>query len=95
MSNGMVAQEEVDALDAELKYAHDKWAGSFDGLNTLSDWVTYITQYASKSARMDYNKQEQYDCLIKAAGLALNAATRVRTGDIAPRHFDALGAGAK
>ena len=88
MSN-RVAEQEFENLRIALEKAEAKWPGEFDENNTLNDWVTYICMYATESALMrNINTQRQYTCLIKAAGLALTAATRLRTEQIAPRHYD-------
>ena len=85
-------QQEIDAVIAEAEYAFQKWGTAFDDNNTLNDWVTYISMYATEAAKID-NKAypiTQYEKLIKAANLALTAAKRIRTGTIALRHYDAL-----
>jgi hypothetical protein len=80
-----VAPEEFEALMEELVYA-TKWGTDFDRKNTLNDWVTYINIYASNAARMD--QEDPHAQLIKAAGLALTAATYVRKNKVTARHYD-------
>lgn len=83
-----------DLMDQAVSSA-GKWSDSFDDANTLNDWVTYICTYATDAARMGTtaaHRMRAYDKLIKAANLALLAATRVRGdtefGKLAPRHYD-------
>lgn len=85
-----VAQQDYDALKREQDYAHDKWGDKFDDKNTLNDWVTYAAMYSTDAARMDRQDDQdwQYRMLIKAAGLLMAAATRVREGLLADRHYD-------
>ena len=82
---------EIVAVTEERDYALKKWGTVFDDKNTLNDWVTYITLYASQAAQVDIagDVNEQYAKLIKAANLALTAAYRIRTADVAERHYDA------
>ena len=77
--------EEFEAVIGELQYA-TKWGTDFDDKNTLNDWVTYVCMYASDAAKM--GEEDPYSKLIKAAGLALTAATRIRNKTTAPRHYD-------
>lgn len=80
--------EEIDAVARERAYALEKWGEAFDNANTLNDWVTYSTMYATDASRMGHATTHQYGLLIKAAGLLLNAAERVRTSRVAPRHYE-------
>ncbi len=86
-----VTQQDYDALKREQDYAHEKWGDEFDDRNTLNDWVTYAAMYSTDAARMDcQNDQDwQYRMLIKAAGLLMAAATRVREDRLTARHYDA------
>lgn len=79
---------EIDAVMQELCYAQQKWGDGFDDANTINDWVTYLTMYATDAAKMGADFEEQYAGFIKAAGLALNAASRLRRGAVAPRHYE-------
>lgn len=73
----------------ELKYANDKWGTEFDDKNTLNDWVTYITIYASDAAKMVTPPAEQRSKLLKAAGLAVSALSALeRNGSFAERHYE-------
>lgn len=86
----MFGIEEVEAVSREVEYAENKWGTAFDDKNTLNDWVAYITMYASDAARMDImdDQDAQYRMMIKAAGLALNCAGRIRENQISGRHYD-------
>lgn len=87
----MFTEHDLEQVRKEAEYAAQKWGTDFDDQNSLNDWVTYITMYASDAARIDLqdNPDKQYAFLIKAAGLALNAASYVRNGNLHPRHYDA------
>ncbi len=82
--------EDFAAVRVELDNAFDRWGDEFDNKNTLNDWVTYICMYATSAAKMELQDDPdyQYEQLIKAAGLCLNAATRVRRGKVMARHYD-------
>lgn len=79
---------ELDAIVNELSYAAEKWGTAFDDKNTLNDWVTYAALYATDAIKLGQGQDVQYSFLIKAAGLLVNAAQRVRTGRVAPRHYE-------
>ena len=81
-------QLELDRINAELEYAAEKWGTDFDDKNTLNDWISYAGMYSTDAARMGNDEDKQYAMLIKAAGLLVNAAERVRTGRVAPRHYE-------
>ena len=86
---GRINGIEIGHLADEAIESAGKWSEDFDEKNTLNDWVTYACMYATDAAKMGISKDEQHAKLIKAANLCLLAATRVRTGTIAPRHYDA------
>jgi len=79
---------EIGAIEGELDYAAEKWGTDFDDKNTLNDWVTYATLYGTDAAKMGNGQDVQYSFLIKAAGLLIIAANRVRRGEVAPRHYE-------
>lgn len=87
----MFSVREIDAVRSEVQYAEETWGREFDDKNTMNDWVTYITMYASDAAKIVHmdDQDYQYRMMIKVAGLALNAAQRIRTNDISDRHYDA------
>lgn len=84
-----ISRIEIENLATERAYSR-KWGTSFDDKNTLNDWVTYITMYATESAKIGIKNDSKaiYKKLIKSANLVLLAAERVRKGTIAPRHYD-------
>ncbi len=86
----LVLSQDYNALKREQSYAHEKWGDEFDDRNTLNDWVTYSTMYATDAARMDRQDDQdwQYRMLIKSAGLLMAAATRVRERRLTARHYD-------
>lgn len=84
-------EPEFASVVEERMYSLTQWdITDFDDKNTLNDWVTYISMYATESAKMARRDDAHaiYDKLIKAANLALLAAERVRSGTVAPRHYD-------
>lgn len=85
-----VQEYDFNALDRELRYAWSKWGGEFDDKNTINDWIAYATLYMGDAAKIE-NKDDQvtqYGFLLKAAGLLLTAAARVRQNRIAGRHYE-------
>jgi hypothetical protein len=86
----VISKQVLDHVLGENQYAHDKWGDKFDNKNTLNDWVTYITMYATDAARMDIrdDAEQQYALMVKAANLALCCATRLNGRALAPRHYD-------
>jgi hypothetical protein len=82
---------EFESLIEERIYSMTQWdSEDFDDKNTLNDWVTYITIYAGEAAKMKRRDDPAaiYGKLIKVANLALLVAERVRSGTVAPRHYD-------
>ena len=81
-------EKEFLAIIREREYAEEKWGAEFDDKNTLNDWVAYATMYASDAPKIGNTGEQTYGFLIKAAGLLINAASRVRENRIADRHYE-------
>ena len=83
-------EKQLKDVLTEIEYAFSKWGDKFDDENTLNDWVTYICMYATDAAMIKNQDDPDaiYRSLIKAAGLAMNAANRVATNRVAGRHYD-------
>ena len=76
-------------IEKELEYARDKWGTEFDDKNTLNDWLTYATMYATDAAKMSTPSHRVRPLLIKAAGLLISAIDRLDVnGKFAPRHYE-------
>jgi len=75
-------------IKAEIARADVMWGTEFDDKNTLNDWIAYANIYLGQAANMKASQTEQYTNLLKAAGLIVNAATRVKSGNIQARHYD-------
>jgi hypothetical protein len=86
----MLSELDIQAVRDEVEQAELKWGMDFDDKNTLNDWVAYIGMYSTDAAKIEvqHNPDYQYAQLIKAAGLCINAATRVREGRLQLRHYD-------
>ena len=79
----------LEEIKAERVYQDQKWGTDFDNKNTINDWVTYITQYATKAATMGLSKDEQRKFILKTATLGVAALeTFDRNNGFAPRHYD-------
>lgn len=85
----------ADDVILELDYAQ-KWGPEFDKKNTLNDWATFITMYATDAAKLSKSErgaeprpmEESRKLLIKAAGLCFSAIKSIDAGGPAPRHYD-------
>ena len=88
--SNVVAEEDIKLLVDTVSDAEKAWGTDFDDHNTLNDWATYVGIYVARATSIENknNQALQYDALIKAAGLALTAAARVRQGAVDPRHYD-------
>lgn len=86
----IVETEDITALVTAIDNAEKQWGTAFDDSNNLNDWVTYVGIYTSRAAAIENKRRTdiQYDALIKAAGLALTAAARIRQDTVQPRHYD-------
>lgn len=79
----------IDEIKTERTYQDQKWGTTFDDKNTINDWVTYITQYATKAVAMGISKDDQRKFLLKTATLGVAALeTFDRNKGFAPRHYD-------
>lgn len=90
MTSRIVQLEDYTRLEQTVDHAEAQWGTDFDDKNTLNDWVAYVGIYTARAievANKDKTKL-QYDALIKAAGLALTAAARVRRTMVPGRHYD-------
>lgn len=88
--SGVVSPADFAILRAVIAEADLRWGTEFDDQNTVNDWAAYVNTYVARATAMENrdNPDVQYDAFIKAAGLALTAAARVITGNVAPRHYD-------
>jgi hypothetical protein len=78
-----------EAIDDERDYQEGKWGTSFDDKNTANDWVTYINQYASEAAQLDFDDEIFAQKMVKVAALATAALeAQKRNGGLPPRHYD-------
>ena len=80
----------LEEIANERRRQDEQWGTEFDDKNTPSDWASYITAYAARTAPMDRTPdlKERRIRLIKIAALAVVAIqTQDRVG-IVPRHFD-------
>jgi hypothetical protein len=86
----MFDKKVINAVIQEAQYAEEKWGTGFDDLNTLNDWVAYICMYATDAAKItnQNDTEAMYGFLIKASGLALNAADRIDRQVMPGRHYD-------
>jgi len=77
------------ALNIERVYQDGKFGTEFDDKNTINDWVTYITNYASNASFAE-NDDQATKQLLKVAALALAAIEAYeRNGNSFPnRHYD-------
>jgi hypothetical protein len=83
----------VQEILTERQRAEDQWGTGFDDLNTLNDWVAYITEYVSSSAKFGMTIAESRAQLIKTGGLIFAALMALeRNGQWAPRHYDSSSA---
>ncbi len=83
-------QREIEAVLRERVYAEEKWGTDFDDNNTINDWIAYATMYASDAPKIGNTVDQAYGYLIKAAGLLMEAAMRVRENRIANRHYESI-----
>jgi hypothetical protein len=79
----------VEDVLKEHCYSCDQWGTDFDDNNTINDWVSYITHYASNAIDFRNNMTEQRRYLTKAANLCISALiTSYRNDKFADRHYD-------
>ena len=77
------------AINEERNYQDGKWGKDFDDKNTLNDWVTYITMYATDASKMHLSVDEQKRLLLKATTIGVAALEALgRNGEFPKRHYD-------
>lgn len=75
-------------IASKRRYQDKLWGKVFDDNNTINDWVTYITRYASMAAVAD-DSDDVRRRLIDVAALAVAAIEALeRNGSMPPRHYD-------
>lgn len=82
----------LDEVFTERSYQESRWGNEFDNLNTVSDWISFITCYASMcgTGSPPPDGRDFRSCMVKVAALAVAAVETYdrRGGDMAPRHWD-------
>src|SRR5574341_470053 len=86
----MCRKDIFDQIEDERDYQDAQWGTEFDDRNTANDWVTYITQYASRAGVMNVTPDDFEQAMVKVAALAVAAIeTSQRNSGPAARHYDA------
>ena len=83
----MTRDEFLCHIREERDKQDQQWGHDFDDLNTVNDWVVYITRYAGMAATKE---RTFHQAMIKAAAICCAAVETYerRGGSLAPRHYD-------
>ena len=85
----MTRENIFDGISRERDRQEGMWGVAFDDKNTINDWVTYITAYASSAAMGNLNPRESRKKILQAVTIGVAALERFdANGFLPPRHYD-------
>lgn len=76
-------------IETERERQEELWGTQFDDQNTVNDWATFVSTYASSATRIGLAGPAQREQLMKTAALAVAALEGYdRNGGFRGRHYD-------